>query len=82
MYQSSRTRIMRDYVCSRCGFVHERLSRAETTGCPECGHYTAKSVIGAPHIAYMRMGVDPVGCPTAADKWAKAHESVRPSSDG
>jgi len=69
---SDRTRIMRDYVCESCGHVHERLSREDYHTCPLCGR-VAISRIGAPHIAYMKMGVDPVGCPTAGDKWAKAH---------
>lgn len=71
-----------DFECTECGNVTEAFVQSGTTSrqCPECGA-VAKRKIPTPHFAYMKMGVDPHGCPTAAEKWAKAHIAGAAQSD-
>lgn len=69
-------RKFRDFKCTGCGAVFERLieDNVTTIDYPACGCKTmAERQLSAPKLWYMKMGVDPHGCPTAADKWAKAH---------
>lgn len=62
-----------DFICTN-GHVEEHIQKTPyCTPICDCG---AESVYKPtmPYIANMRMGADPHGCPTAADKWAKAHQ--------
>ena len=61
------------FVCKE-GHFEDRLEKDpyRTLKC-SCG-LEAEYRPTMPHLATMRMGIDPQGCPTAADKWAKAHE--------
>lgn len=63
-----------DFICPQ-GHVAEHMARDihEAIHCPTCKELSVYKP-AMPHFAYMQMGADPRGCPTAADKWAKAHE--------
>lgn len=60
-----------------CGnsHIHEVFTKdiTEQHLCPICNTVSVYKPT-MPHIGQMKMGLDPKGCPTAADKWAKAHE--------
>lgn len=66
-----------DYKCED-GHVYEEMHSPSTYDecgpCPQCGKTGARVVLVAAHLDY-RMGVDPDGFPTMADKWAKIQKS-------
>ena len=71
-----------DFMC-REGHIFEVFTKHSTDAqiC-KCGA-VAYNKPAMPKIGNIRMGVDPHGCPTAADKWAKAHEQgARPAKQG
>ena len=75
-----------EYQCPQ-GHVTEKLvpvaSRegvqfCTTPGCGQLAHY----IVSAPKLDYLHMGTDPVGNPTAGDKWARMHrEAAKEKSD-
>jgi putative FmdB family regulatory protein len=67
--------ILNDFRCRACGKTFESLEKSHVVEvtCVACGD-TADRLVAAPHLDYIHMGLDPVGNPTAADKWAAMHE--------
>lgn len=62
--------ILNDYECQECGHVFEELAdRDARIPCPVC-NAPSKRLIAAPRID-PRLGLDPEGFPTMADKWAR-----------
>lgn len=33
-------------TCTRCGYIHQKLSGAKTFSCPECGHTLPRDING------------------------------------
>lgn len=60
-----------DFVCNS-GHKYEELvqSGIKFISCPTCGKQADRQ-FPTPRIDYLRMGLDPSGCPTAGEKWAK-----------
>lgn len=67
--------ILYDFRCEGCGITFESLEKSHVfeIECIACGD-VAKRQMSTPKIDYRHMGLDPVGSPTAGDKWAKMHE--------
>lgn len=65
-------RIMRDFLCSNCGTVSEKLVDTEyhTIECPEC-HGDALEMISMPTV---RLDGTDAGFPGAYDRWARIRE--------
>lgn len=63
-----------DYLCIN-GHIEEHITKDpyHVFKCSICNELAVYKPT-MPHIGQMKMGIDPQGCPTAADKWAKAHE--------
>jgi len=74
-----------EYKCPE-GHITEKLvpllQREGVQYCihPGCGQL-AKYIVSAPHIDYLHMGLDPVGNPTAGDKWARMHKEAAKSKN-
>jgi len=67
--------ILYDFRCAGCGFTFESLEKSHVfeIECVKCGDIAHRQ-LSTPKIGYLRMGLDPVGNPTAGDKWADMHE--------
>ena len=67
-------RLLRDFLCTRCGLTTEKYIDADirTIEC-DCGHFSER-VIGMPTVHLD--GTDP-GFPTAYAKWANVREQNR-----
>ncbi len=68
--------ILYDFKCPTCGLI-EMLAPmgTEKEPCPSCGCMSRRAMLNPPRISF-RAGVDPIGCPTLGDKWARAHEKA------
>ena len=70
--------VLRDYRCTDCDTVTEHMVKPEevaTLPCPKCGHTALVGLIGATHIATIRIATDGKassdGMTTSIDKWTK-----------
>lgn len=74
--------ILYDFECPTCGLVEiYSPSGKKDAPCPKCECKSRRVFAHPPRISW-RAGVDPRGCPTLADKWAKAHEQAAREGDG
>lgn len=63
-----------DFRCQQCTAVFDDMVKPDVyeAPCPSCGA-TGVRLVSMPRID-PRLGTDPDGFPTMADKWAKTHE--------
>ncbi len=66
--------ILFDFRCTACAHAFDDLVKSDVHSipCPKCAS-EAKRLISAPRLD-PRMGLDPDGCPTMGDKWARVRK--------
>jgi putative FmdB family regulatory protein len=66
-----------NYECDSCNRrfdAQRKIADRATCNCPSCDDGIGFLKIQPVNFAYLKMGLDPQGNPTAADKWARMHE--------
>lgn len=70
--------IMYEWQCEHCEHQFDELEHSNvfSVECHKCGKQS-KRLISTPRLDWRNMGLDAAGCPTAAARWAKAHEQAK-----